>query len=312
MTTTRMSPALVAEAVRPRKSTIWRSHDGWLLDVAGEGLRVLGRDLQVRARFPCQLDQRGHHAVNPDLRYAALAEATRIRLIDRDGRTRWEVPHEHWGDYGRGSCWIPAAVPCVWATVPGAQDYDEWWVLELQSGRLLARGELLAQQAGSVHFPHPDGRHVALSTGEGQDGAEIYWGLWDGTGKWIRRFDSRERCLADVSPDGSRFLTTSHSSGDGRLAVHRFPGGEVLAARTPDSTFEDPGARFEYQAAFVRDDLIVACSFDGDEAVALTADLTSSNALDYPPGSDRVPLASDGAGCWLTGGAARLQIWTLG
>jgi hypothetical protein len=311
MTRSRVRPALIAEAVVPEKSWPWRSHGGWLLNVAGEELRILGWDLQVRARFRSKLDGRAAHAVSPDLRYAALAEPTRVRLVDQDGRTRWEVPHDHWGPYGRGSCWISAVDPVVWASVPRADDHDEWWVLELDSGRVLARSELLAEQAGTVHFPHPDGRHVALATGEGQDGVEIYWGLWDGKGAWIRRFDSRERCLADLSPDGSRFLTTSHSGGDSRIAVHRFSDGQVLAARTPESTFESAETRFEYAAAFVRDDLIVACSFDGEESVALSADLSSSNALEYPDGTARVPIVSDGAGRWLTVDGERLELWAL-
>ncbi|HEY1333953.1 MAG TPA: hypothetical protein VGF31_06845, partial [Myxococcaceae bacterium] len=132
MAGSRTRPTLVAEAVVP-SSFVWKSHEGWLVNVVGEGLRVLGRDLQLRARFPCHLEKAGYHAVSPDLRYAVLAEPTRIRLIDRDGRTRWEVPHEPWGEYGEGSCWITAAESCVWAAVPRAQGQDEWWVLELES-----------------------------------------------------------------------------------------------------------------------------------------------------------------------------------
>lgn len=53
---------------------------------------------------------------------------------------------------------------------------DHWLVLDSGDGSVLPETSIDAVGVGAEHFRHPDGVHVGLSVGEGQDGALVFWG----------------------------------------------------------------------------------------------------------------------------------------
>jgi hypothetical protein len=139
----------------------------------------------------------------------------------------------------------------------------------------------------------------------------VYWGFWDGRTASVERFDSRTRCLVDVRPNGSQYLTTPHAAGD--LAVHRFPTGEVVASRPAEATFPEAD-EFDLVAGYVTNDIILAGSVETKTHVALSAgDLSPLGEVDYPAGSAKDMILPSGAGRWLTSDAlaGRLQLWAF-
>jgi len=154
---------------------------------------------------------------------------------DRDGHQ-----HPNWG-----SCWINADGSTVWAHVrtPLPDDAEPkpdeaWLVLDTIDGRVLERASTNTAAAGSHHVSHPDPRQMGLSVGEGQDGVPLRWGRWDGARLTVTRIGDDDRCLVDVSPDETRFLTVAPEQGE--LAIHRRPDGAVTHEIDPRTT--SPGA----------------------------------------------------------------------
>jgi hypothetical protein len=214
---------------------------GWVAQTDEQQLLVLDDALETIATFRLPTDWlRGVHAVSPDLSFAAVSDQDNIALIDADGVVFWRIEHVPWGDSDSesDSCHITAD-NLVWATVPDPdwEGPDQWWVLDPRTRRVLDRAQLSTYASGSHQLAHPDMVHVGLGCGEGQDGAELYWGRWDadaGTAV-VERLDARTRILADVHPEGHSYLSTPHDSGG--LLVHRFPDGA--------STAECSAARFD-------------------------------------------------------------------
>ena len=196
--------------------------------------------------------------MTPDLEFVAISDRERVLLADRRGRTVWQFPHPAWGqgDSESGSCWVSPDGRHVWATTPAADGPDEWVVLDASSGRVLCVSPLQTMAAASTPIPHPDGQHVGLSVGEGQDGAEVYWGRWENGHEVVTRLDDRSRVLIDVRPSGGEFLTTPHSDSDGAIAIHEFPGGRVLARLSAADVLEEEDW-FDFSAGYVSDDLIL-------------------------------------------------------
>ena len=234
-------------------------------------------------------------------------------MIDSEGREVWQTKHHPWGNSNSesGSCWISPDGRMVWATVPSPDGADAWWVLDASDGRVLGTAGLQCSAAGSVPVPHPDGVHIGLSVGEGQDGAEVYWGRWDGEVR-VMRLDARDRVLCAVRPDGRHYLATPHGSGSGVLTVHAFPGGEVSARLDPAEIFEDDD-RFDFQAGYVTNDIVLAGSVEGERHFFLsdTDMLAVIDEVAYPKNAAKGGISPTGSGTWLTSDyvTGRHQIW---
>lgn len=72
----------------------------------------------------------------------------------------------------------------------------------------------------------------------------------------LDRYPWVDRCLVDLSPDGHRFLTVDHAQTD--LAVHAFPGGEVVFTLTVDDFGNDPDTVFlEWSGGYLTPDTLV-------------------------------------------------------
>jgi hypothetical protein len=311
-----MRAELIAEAQLPPRSSVERRIGGWLVHVPGVEIRAFNESLVELARFPLETKERGTHAVHPNLGYAALSEQSCVRCVDQKGRTLWQVEHSPWGRNGSesGSCWVSPDGRHVWATVPSSTDGpDEWWVLDGTSGRRLGLVELECYAAGSHPLSHPDGHHVGLSVGEGQDGAEIYWGHWEKGEPVVTRLDSRDHVLVDVRPDGTQFLTTPHSSDAEGIATHHFPGGPIAHLRSAANTFPDDDS-FDYIAGYLSNNLILAASVEHQMHVVLSAvNLSVLGTVAYPSDDARELLPPLNIGRWLTGSFTEgtLQLWSL-
>jgi hypothetical protein len=202
----------------------------------------------------------------------------------------------------------------VWATAPTDDGADEWRVLDASAGRVLATTALQCRASGSTVVPHPDGRHVGLSVGEGLDGAEVYWGRWEGERPVVARLDDRTRVLVDVHPGGSAYLTTPHGDSDGSLTVHEFPGGAAARRLPHEGVFAD-GDWFDEHAGYLAPDLILVASAEAQVHLLLDADtLERVGEIEYPFGEGlREGIATSQRDTWLTSDflTGRHELWRL-
>lgn len=314
--------------------------------------QVLAGDAVPAARFPAPWPRgpAGRDAVSPTLDLAVFSGQHALHAVDAAGSLRWRVRHACWGspclsfhdsyeEYAgtdghrhpdRGSCWISADGSRVWAHVrtPLPDDVEsaideEWLVLDALDGRVLGRAPTQTCAAGSDHVPHPDPGQMGLSVGEGQDGVPLRWGRWDGTRLTVTRIGDDDRCLIDVSPDGTRLLTIAHNRGE--LAIHRLPDGDVtheLAAverlpphpRAPRTEAEP---YWDYPCGFVDERTVIASTVDYDGQYGHSRhwliDPERGDVLGqvhYPAPVSEF-LAALGDGTWLTCGedSCHVQLW---
>jgi hypothetical protein len=252
--------------------------------------------------------------VTPDLGLVAISERDRVLLADRRGRVAWQFGHHPWGvgDSESGSCWVSPDGRHVWATTPTADGPDQWLVLDASSGRALGSSPLRCHAAGSHPLTHPGGHHVGLSVGEGQDGAEVYWGHWEDGRPVVERLDDRSRVLIDVSPSGGEYLTTPHSP-DGSIAIHEFPSGRVVASLA-ESAVLDEDDYFDFTAGYITDEMILVASVERQQHLLLGGrTLAPIGVVAYPPGHPKGCITPSGRGTWMTSDyvSGRHDLWHL-
>jgi hypothetical protein len=272
----------VSRRLAPRSALTRDENFGWCVDSADGDLLALDDRLRDIARFRLPEDALGKHGISPDRQTATVSARSRVVVVDRAGSTVWEVPHASWGggDSQRGSCWFSADGRFVWAHVPTDDGPDEWLLLGAKSGTTAGRVRLSCYSAGSDVIRHPDGNHVGLSVGEGQDGSETYFGRVQGGSPAVDRLDDRSRVLVAFSPDGDRFLTTAHSSGP--LQLHRSSDHAVVAALEPEAAFDGDDA-FDFFGGFVGPELMLFTSVESDDVfVASVPDLGDVQRLQVP------------------------------
>ncbi len=189
-------------------------------------------------------------------------------------------------------------------------------MLHAADGRLLGAADLACHAAGSKAVPHPDRTHVGLSAGEGQDGAEIYWGRWERDRLVVSRLDDRSRVLIDVRPDGSQYLTTPHSGGPGcAVRTHDFPDGGTRAKLDASAVLPgDDG--FDFCAGYLTNDSVLVGSIENDVHLLLSADMLSPiGRIEYPDADahHKACISPTGHGTWLTtdGVSGIHQLWCL-
>jgi hypothetical protein len=185
-------------------------------------------------------------------------------------------------------------------------------VLDASEGRVLGSSPLRCHAAGSHPIAHPDGRHVGLSVGEGQDGAEVYWGHWQDDRPVVVRLDDRSRVLIDVRPSGGEYLTTPHTSSEGSIAVHAFPSGRVVAS-LPASAVLEQDDWFDFTAGYVTDEMVLVASVERQEHFLLGATLAPLGVVGYPPGHPKECITPSGKGTWMTSDflSGRHDLWRL-
>ncbi|MFE9689286.1 hypothetical protein [Micromonospora sp. NPDC005806] len=209
-------------------------------------------------------------AVTRDLRRLVYATTDDVRCVDRDGRTLWRLDFGPRPEQGilnaRVSCAFSVDERLVWIYRPDAMamrgdGLDRWLVVDAATGDLRADVELPSVGHGGEHFAEPDGVHMLLDVGEGQDGSRVFRGrlteagielsddLWDG-----------DRTVIGFAPDGRHVMTVHHEQED--AAFHTWPDGAV-AVRVPLAAFghECGDAFVEWAGGYL----------DGDAAVVAVA-----------------------------------------
>ncbi|MGW3388382.1 hypothetical protein [Streptomyces cinereoruber] len=259
---------------------------------------------------------RGGASVSPDGTFAVFSGQRAVRAVDTDGTTLWEHRHTCWGSplghphtgderqacngYEHGSCRVSDDGRFVWAHVlaPG-QEYEEVWsVLDARDGRELARLPLDDSSAsGSHHLSHPDGVHMGLCIGMGQDGILLYWARWDGERPTLWGLDGTlDRILMDVPPAHGGFLTVEHYGAD--LRLHALDG-TVLAEQ--DAYTWDYGGGFVDAGTLIAGTGVVHPEEEGVRHWLLdAATLEVRGPVAYPSGAVGGPARPLGDGTWLT------------
>ncbi|WP_110945664.1 hypothetical protein [Streptomyces avicenniae] len=253
----------------------------------------------------------GQGAVSPFGDQAVFTGPHALRAVDLTGNTRWELRHRCWagcaghtditayaddrehGYAGSGSACFSSDGKLVWAHIPadgdggdGADWEEEWVVIDAVDGTVLGRVPTRTAAAGSHHIPHPDPAQMGLSIGEGQDGAPLRWGRWDG-----------------------------HA-----LALHRTADGSVESELTTASLApDDSSVYFDYDGRFLDADTLVVATVDGDDELGAarhwlvtTSPLRPTDELTYPFPVDSLPTGL-GDGTWYTTSTTdnSLHLWTL-
>lgn len=291
---------------------------------SADSLRVFAADFRAErlfeaAAFPAPWERWrwAPDAVAPDLSFAVFSGETAIRAVGRDGRTLWEHEHDCWGcgDLESGSVIVSAGGKRVWASAPspheggdGLYDGDDWLVFDAAGGEVVGMTRLDCAAAGSFHLLHPDGVHVGLSVGEGQDGSPSYWGRLDGDLIDFRLIggEDRDRVLTAVSPSGKTYVTVAHEQYD--LRVHGFGDDAVLGTYEVDEEAEE---FLGYEAGYVAEDRILAGEDEGERHWLIEAPsglLLGEVRYPVPASGTPRPL---GDGTWLTSGGGAMHRWRL-
>ncbi|WP_030861134.1 hypothetical protein [Streptomyces sp. NRRL S-37] len=270
----------------------------------------------------------GVHSVSPDGTFAVFSGQRAVRAMGTDGKTLWEYRHHCWGpelDHPHtgdeqevcrgsehGSCRVSDDGRLVWAHVvaePEPGDWQERWVvLDARDGRELGWLPLAdSAAAGSHHLSHPDGVHMGLCIGMGQDGILLHWARWDGgkpTGWDVN--EGLDRILADVHPGHPGFLTVEHYGAD--LRLHALDG-TVIAEQEPEpADDEDEDETYwDHVCGFVDADTVIASTVDADEDpeqarhwLLDARTLRIRGVVVYPTGPVDGYVRPLGDGTWLT------------
>ena len=226
---------------------------------------------------------------------------------------------------GSGSVGFSSDGTLVWAHTRGplASDHgrgaDQWLVIAFADGTVLARARTDTAAEGSHHVPHPDPAQMGLSIGEGQDGAPLRWGRWDGQTLDVHGFGDEDRVLLAVSPSDDRLLTVTHDQA--AVALHRATDGTLEAELSADDVPRHPAAEseqgetyeddemqafFDYEGGFLDEHTVVVGTVESDEEFGSgrhwlvdAASMRLTDQVAYPFEVSGLPHAP-GDGTWYT------------
>ncbi|MEU9010085.1 hypothetical protein AB0D12_09890 [Streptomyces sp. NPDC048479] len=275
-----------------------------------------------------------------------VAEGTRIRALDPDGSTRWELAHAPWhgGQWNPRPPGAPAASPdggLVSVVVPTLADgdtpaalvYDDpprhryardaLLLIDTASGQVRARRPIGAVASDVTQRWHPDGSLLALSCWT----AWYSWSTW-----WIEprrdglhiRGGTTMREVIDFLPVTSRVLTLrraeaiAHNDDRDELASHDVSADDPAGLLDLGELAVDPD-NDEFTGAYLLDTAHVLVTgrvyLPGRPAAVRhwlcdTATLLPLGRVRYPVpvGAEATPL---GDGSWLTRDRERLHHWAL-
>jgi hypothetical protein len=318
----------------PRRALLQNGHELEVYDLD----EVFAGEHAPTAVFPHPWPwNRGVNSVSSDGTFAVFSGQRAVRAVGAGGQVLWEYRHSCWGpEIGHphtgdeqevcrglehGSCRISDDGRLVWAHVVVEPEEDNWvecWVvLDARDGHELARLPLDSAAAGSHQLSHPDGVHMGLCIGMGQDGILLHWARWDG--KKLSSWDNgtMSRILMDVHAAHRGFLTVEHCGAN--LQLHSLDGA-VLAERAPEAGDDDEDALcWDDGCGFVDADIVIA-STDGsgkdrERARHWLLDartLKIRGAIAYPTGPVDSYVRPLGDGSWLTyhRGSETLNRWT--
>ncbi|MET9042714.1 hypothetical protein ABZX34_07465 [Streptomyces sp. NPDC004362] len=350
------SEAQAPELSRPAgRTALLQRGDREALWVPLDDSYALGTSEEASVRFPAPWPQRrGTWAVAPDGSLAVFAGVHAVRAVEPSGTVRWEIRHGCWHgaclemhesyeEYAdrpdhkypeRGSAGFSSDGRLVWAHVRGPlpegelEDgvIDEWLIISADDGRVLARVDACAAAAGSEHLAHPDPGQMGLSIGEGQDGAPLRWGRWDGRTLAVNYFDGQDLVLIGLNPSGERFMTVSHDQGT--LAVHDTADGSALTQwdvesdvpRHPEAEPENDEvwAAWDWAGGFLDETTLIAGTVESDEEWGvgrhwlLSTGQQTPEQITYPlPVTSAAQALADGTWyTYATSDFGAMHIWT--
>ncbi|MGX1313949.1 hypothetical protein RKD24_004068 [Streptomyces calvus] len=307
----------------PRRALLRNGHELEVYDLR----ELFAGERAPTAVFPLPWPrwEHGVHSVSPDGTFAVFSGQRSVRAMSAGGETLWEYRHGCWGPeldhphtgdeqevcrgLEHGSCRVSDDGRLVWAHVVGEPEpggwQERWVVLDARNGREVAWLPLDSAAAGSHHLSHPDGVHMGLSIGMGQDGILLHWARWDG--EKLTSWDLNEgldRILVDVHEDRPGFLTVEHYGAD--LRLHALDG-TVIAEQEPEPADDEDPPCWDYSCGFVDADTVIATTVDSDEDPEharhwlLDADtLRIRGTVTYPTGPVDSYVRPLGDGTWLT------------
>lgn len=286
------------------------------------GLMEPAATYRVKPESNEKIDEILHHHAAPDLGHAVYTTRNSVVCIGRNGDLLWcyelephsTVLHGHIPD-----CVFSLDGTMVWVYRPDAianRGDDKWVVLSADTGEVVAEVFLGTVGHAGRHVQHPDGRHVLLDVGEGQDGTRIFRATVTGDHFDFYMYEWVDRVLMDIGRDGRYFMTVPYTRLD--VAFHAFPDGEVVLRRSLaefgyeyDDDNEDYAdkARIDYIGGFLDPHIavvVVSCENDDDEewrhyhrvdlrtgTVLGRFEAHSQNGYDFEPLGD---------GTWITSG----------
>lgn len=211
-------------------------------DLAAETSGVLS---PARVFRPRPGDEVVGHAVAADLQRAVYTTLDAAVCVRSDGTEAWRSAFEPPSTEALGhrpSCAFSLDGSVIWIYRPdsmaGRDGCDQWVVLDAATGAGLAGEELDTAGHGGTHFPHPNGEHVLLDVGEGQDGTSVFRGRLSPGELELFRYPWNDRCLVALAPDGDGFMTVDHEQED--VAFHAYPDGDVTLRLPVEAFGHDP------------------------------------------------------------------------
>ncbi|GGX97332.1 hypothetical protein [Streptomyces minutiscleroticus] len=221
--------------------------------------------LEPAAVFQSQAgDEVVESAVRPDLERVVYTTLNSVVCLTRAGDPVWASAFEPHSDVRHGhrpGCALSLDGRTVWVYRPDAMagrgGADQWVVYDADSGAVLARWESGTVGHGAEHHVHPVDGSVYLDIGEGQDGSVILRGMLGAAGEpEFVTYSWSDRVLIDLAPDGQQFMTVDHGQGD--VAFHRHPSGDVLLTLPVEAFGYDPEETFvEWGGGYLSPDTAV-------------------------------------------------------
>ncbi|MFJ5264689.1 hypothetical protein ACIQAC_29945 [Streptomyces sp. NPDC088387] len=229
-------------------------------DLATEELGVLS---PVMVWGPSLGDEVVDHTVATHLQRAYYTTLDAVVCVATDGDEVWRYGLEPQAAHRRGhrpSCVMSSDEGVIWVYRPdamaGRNRPDQWVALDGGSGAVVAQVDLKTVGHGGTQLLHQTTGHVLLDVGEGQDGSVVHRASLTDSGLHLFAYPWDDRCLIDLSPDGSRFMTVHHGQTD--MAIHAYPHGEVVLTLGLDDFGHDPDEVFvEWSGGYLSPDTVI-------------------------------------------------------
>ena len=257
------------------KSTITRYLDGFIYAyrVSGdlnEPLEPMEPTVTYRVEPESseEIDRILTHDAAPHLGLAVYATRNSVVCIGPDGDLLWRYelePHSTVLHGHRPDCVfsLDGTTVCVYRpdAMANRTDNDKWVMLSADAGEVVAELSLETVGHGGRHVLHPDGRHILLDVGEGQDGSKLFRATVIGEHFDFDMYEFEDRVLIDVGPDGQYFMTVGQLQVD--VTIHGFPNGKAVLRLTledlgyeyDDDNEDEP--QMDYIGGFLNSDVAV-------------------------------------------------------
>ncbi|MDA1358929.1 hypothetical protein O1R50_04805 [Glycomyces luteolus] len=169
----------------------------------------------------------------------AIATSAYLVCLDRAGAELWRFdfgPSTGERANARTNCRFSLDGTAVWLYRPdlysGHGEIDRWFALDAATGAILGDAALPTYGGhGGYHVVHPDGVHVLLEVGCGQDGSYLFKGWIDDgvmtSAPWPVADDPHQcdQRIAALSSDGGQVMAFEHD--DAAVTFRDFPSGAV-------------------------------------------------------------------------------------